>query len=186
MKIVHEMLKLYQCKSCFSAFGFNSTLKRHMKTKCLGKNEAKKIVNSNSQMENTYTAKNKNDHSKIIEGLNKFCQICELKFTNKTDLEAHFQAVHNLNNNNNKRSPKDERKNKTEQFIVDNLCLPKSYTCDICDVSLSNKSTFEVHFQQIHNSILAFACDVCFERFPKEDTLSQHKQSCKNEVRKPS
>ena len=150
-----------------------------MKTKCLGKNEAKKIVNSNSRMENTYTAKNKNDHSKIIEGLNKFCKICELKFTNKTDLEAHFQAVHNLNNNNNKRSPKDERKNKTEQFIVDNLCLPKSYTCDICDVSLSNKSTFEVHFQQIHNSILAFACDVCFERFPKEDTLSQHKQSCK-------
>ena len=99
--------------------------------------------------------------------------------TNKTDLEAHFQAVHNLNNNNHKRSPKDERKNKTEQFIVDNLCLPKSYTCDICDVSLSNKSTLEVHFQQIHNSILAFACDVCFERFPKEDTLSQHKQSCK-------
>ena len=75
-----------------------------MKTKCLGKNEAKEIVNSNSQKENTYTAKN----SKIIKELNKFFQICNLKFTNKTDLAAHFQAVHKLKNYPSKRPQKEE------------------------------------------------------------------------------
>ena len=181
MKIVHEKLKPYHCQSCSSNFGKKGNLERHMKTKCLGKNDTKKIENSKSRTENTFTAKNKKYHSKILKGPSKFCQICNLKFTNKSDLAAHFQAVHKLNNNPCKRPQKEGRKNKTtKQFIVDNLCLPKSYLCDICDESSSNARTFEVHFQQIHNSTMAFACDVCFERFPKEATLSQHKKSCTN------
>ena len=101
--------------------------------------------------------------------------------TETANLSTLKQYMKKQNNNPCKRPQKEGRKNKTtKQFIVDNLCLPKSYLCDICDESSSNARTFEVHFQQIHNSTMAFACDVCFERFSKEAMLSQHKKSCKN------
>ena len=115
--------------------------------------------------------------SKIKEGPSKCCQICKLKFTKKTALAAHSQAVHKIN----KRSLKEERKNKTTPafVIADNLCLSKIYLCDICDETLADARTFELHFLQIHNSKMAHACGACFERFPKEDMLSHHKKSCK-------
>ena len=64
---------------------------------------------------------------------------------------------------------------KEEDDIKEQLHL---YKCEICEKALSDAESLEDHFKQIHNSNLAFVCHTCFERYPEEEMLNQHKHSC--------
>ena len=60
--------------------------------------------------------------------------------------------------------------------ILEQLCL---YECDICQRAMGNDAlTLEAHFDKIHKSNLAFGCNNCPKRFPKEDLLNQHGLCC--------
>ena len=176
MKTVHEQSKPFECDLCQSKFSLQGNLNLHLRTDHAQIGSSKFAIESDlvGHMKVKSSAKIqakpdddnlRKDKKKI--GIHKRKKGSEIKFQNERALGIENEGKSN------------KIFEKKEKSRITPKCQSKLYHCDICEEDLSNGSRLEEHFTEIHNSGLAYACNACYERYPKEDMLIKHQQCCK-------
>ena len=127
-------------------------------------------------------ARSLEEHFKQIHKSNLVfaCSACKIRFPKEDMLTQHKEGCFDraksssaegqidkkitLLANDDNRSMKEEEDDIKEQL----------YECDICEIVMFDGKSLEAHYFHVHKSKLAFACNNCSKRYPKEDMLNQH------------
>ena len=131
-------------------------------------------------------ARSLEEHFKQIHKSNLVfaCSACKIRFPKEDMLTQHKEGCFEraksssaegqidkkitLPANDDNRSMKEEEDDIKEQL----------YECDICEIVMFDAKSLEAHYLHVHKSNLAFACNNCSKRYPKEDMLNQHIHVC--------
>ena len=61
----------------------------------------------------------------------------------------------------------------------------KSFRCEICDYSCSQKQDMKTHFESVHEGKKQFRCAICYNTFARKRNMTDH-VSRVHEGKKPS
>lgn len=130
---------------------------------------SKHSIEMDSKTERSFSRKlriNKSKNNKVHEGSFP-CELCDLTFTLKSNLEKHLRLFHKIPDN--KKDKKDVRVRTKLSFI-----------CSYCGKSLQTRTNLDWHVR-IHTNEKPHECDVCNRMFRTPVTLAAHKLIHTNE-----
>ena len=129
---VHENKQQNICHLCGKSMLFRHTLRRH-------------ILDVHNPIKDTPCPVKASQDA--INAIRPFaCEACDKKFAKKTNLQIHFNYVHN-----------------STYFL-----------CDQCDKRFKNKQERNRHINSIHLNMRPYACPICDKRFLRKCTIAKH------------
>ena len=134
-----ENTKSYICNICSAEF---------LQIEDLEKHSTEHIVKVHKEKaKNPQNSKIKTKLGNKVRKKKHFCEICNAKFSNGSDVKRHFEQVH-------------EKK--------------RPYSCDICSTSFSRESDKTKHIEEVHEGKKPHVCDICEKCFSRKNHLNVH------------
>ena len=99
-----------------------------------------------------------------VDADRKLCEICNMTFSTKGNLTAHFKRIH-------------LGLNMREKVI-------KNTKCEICNKDFGFPSRLKLHFQDVHEGRRDHACPQCEKSFSKSYRLNEHIQTVHEGIKK--
>ena len=134
-----ESTKSYVCNICSAEF---------LQIEDLEKHSTEHIVKvHNEKGKKLQNLKTKTKLGNKVRKKKHFCEICNTKFSNGSDVKRHFAQVH-------------EKK--------------RPYSCDICSSSFSREGDKTKHIEEVHEGKKPHVCDICSKCFSRKNHLNVH------------
>lgn len=175
---VHTGVKPFQCDICNKPFREKHNLKLHIKTTHEVTRE--KHYKCPQCSFRTYHKHNLRQHMNTHGDVRPFaCDVCSLKFTQKSHLKSHIKAKHSERTEKDHKCP--ECSYQTDRRFSLTLHLSthsdiKSFYCDTCKKSFSNKVRLKRHieYQHLQHDAKDFKCPHCPYHTIRKDNLRKH------------